>query len=197
MLRRLEWVIKSDYVLLLAASENVELLHDLALAGFFIHEVLVDRFQSHKFARKPVDRQIYFAKSSLAHYFANFVVLNWSLGGTAGFYEVKLNVFLNLVIDAGPGRHFCFCNIGLLGLYPFFNHIQWLINRCIRLFLFRSNCRFLVFLFVDSRGLTLLNKISLCLSFLGLTYNTCFLRSNCGWLLSLWFYNTHSVTASN
>jgi len=197
MLRRLEWVIKSDYVLLLGASENVELLHDLALAGFFIHELLVDRFQSHKFARKPVDRQIYLAKSSLAHNFTNFVVLNWGLGRTAGFYEVELNVFLDFVIDARPRRQFCICNIGLLGLYPFFNHIQWLINRCIRLFRFRSFFRFLVFWFFDIRGLTLLNRMSLCLSFLGFTDNTCFIRSSCGWLLCLWFYNAHSVTVSN
>jgi hypothetical protein len=44
MLWCLERIVESNYVLLSAASQNIELLHYFALARFFIHKLLVDRF---------------------------------------------------------------------------------------------------------------------------------------------------------
>lgn len=112
MLSCLKWLVESDNVAVSSSSENVKLLHDLALWWLFIHESLVNWLQSHELRRKSVNSQINFAKSPLTHYFSYLIPLHLCLGGLACFGESNFNLFLYFCHNSVARR-----KIRLISLY--------------------------------------------------------------------------------
>ena len=68
--------IQPNNILMPSSLQNLKLLLNLPQTNLISHKLFSNRFQSHKLASKPINRQIDLAKSPLANNLSNLITIN-------------------------------------------------------------------------------------------------------------------------
>jgi hypothetical protein len=102
VLNGLKRFIETDNITVTRVSQDVELLHDLALRRIILHHRLVYRLERYELRRKTVNCKVHFPEGTLTHDFADFIPLDLSLRRLASLQERYTDLLLDLGNNAGP-----------------------------------------------------------------------------------------------